>query len=84
MNREAMRLSVITARGTARLKYAHRRVIKQQRRRKPAPLSAPLGNRNNGLPLASLEATLGLIDHVNAALAAHDTIVAVTPAQRFQ
>jgi len=47
-------------------------------------LSAQLGNRNNGLSLASLEATLGLIDHVNAALAAHDTIVAVTPAQRFQ
>jgi hypothetical protein len=83
MNREAIAVSLITARGAARLKYPHRRVIKQQRRRKPAPLSAPLGNRNNGLPLAGLEATLGLIDHVNAS-AAHDTIVAVTPAQRFQ
>ena len=36
------------------------------------------------LALPRFEATLGLIDDVDAALAAHDTIVAVTAAQRFQ
>jgi hypothetical protein len=39
---------------------------------------------NSGLALTSLEARAGLIDHVNAAPAAHDTVVAVTPAKRFQ
>jgi hypothetical protein len=34
--------------------------------------------------LTGLEAPLRLIDHVNAAFTAHDTVVAVTPAQRFQ
>jgi hypothetical protein len=36
------------------------------------------------LALPRFEATLGLIDDVDAALATHDTIVAVTAAQRFQ
>jgi hypothetical protein len=36
------------------------------------------------LALPRFEAALGLIDDVNAALAAHDTIVAVAPTQRFQ
>jgi hypothetical protein len=34
--------------------------------------------------LARLEATMGLIDDVDAALAAHDAIVAMPAAQRFQ
>jgi hypothetical protein len=34
--------------------------------------------------LAGFETALRLIDDVNAALAAHDAIVAVTAAQRFQ
>jgi hypothetical protein len=34
--------------------------------------------------LTCLEAPLRLVDHVHAALAAHDTIVAVATAQRFQ
>jgi hypothetical protein len=34
--------------------------------------------------LAGFEPAMRLIDNVNAALAAHDTIVAVTAAQRFQ
>jgi hypothetical protein len=39
---------------------------------------------NSNLALASLEAALGLVDHVNAALAANQTVVAVTGAQRLQ
>jgi hypothetical protein len=34
--------------------------------------------------LARLEAALHLVDHVNPALAANQTVVAVTTAQRFQ
>jgi hypothetical protein len=34
--------------------------------------------------LAGFEAPLRLIDDVNAALAAHDPVVAVTAAKRFQ
>jgi hypothetical protein len=34
--------------------------------------------------LARLEAALHLVDHVNPALAADQTVVAVTTAQRFQ
>lgn len=34
--------------------------------------------------LAGFEPAMRLIDDVNAALAAHDTIIAVTAAQRFQ
>jgi hypothetical protein len=37
--------------------------------------------RQNGSALARFEASLGLIDNVNAALAAHYTIVAVTTAE---
>jgi hypothetical protein len=59
-------------------------VIKRQRRRKPAPLSVRRDAKYSGSALPGLEATLRLVDHVNAAFAAHDTIVAVTPAQRFQ
>jgi hypothetical protein len=76
--------SLITAGRPARLKYAHRRVIKQQRRRKPAPLAVHTDVKYSGSALPGLETALRLIDHVNAAFAAHDTIVAVTPAQRFQ
>jgi hypothetical protein len=36
------------------------------------------------LALASLEAALRLVDDVNAALAAHDTVVPVPATQRFQ
>jgi hypothetical protein len=36
------------------------------------------------LTLPGFEAALGLIDDVDAALAAHDAIVAMTAAQRFQ
>lgn len=36
------------------------------------------------LTLARLKATLGLVDDVNAALTAHDAIVAMTRAQRLQ
>jgi hypothetical protein len=36
------------------------------------------------LALPGFEAALGLIDDVDAALAAHDTIVAMAPTQRFQ
>jgi hypothetical protein len=79
-----MDLSVITARRPARLKNAQLRVIKRQRRRTPAPLSVLMDAKNSGSALTGLEAALRLVDHVNAAFAAHDTIVAVTPAQRFQ
>jgi hypothetical protein len=34
--------------------------------------------------LAGLETTLDLVDHVNAALAANQTVVAVTGAERLQ
>jgi hypothetical protein len=46
----------------------------------------PIGERSERprSALAGFEPPLGLVDDVNAALAAHDTIVAVTPAQRFQ
>jgi hypothetical protein len=40
--------------------------------------------RRDSLTLPGFEAALGLIDDVDAALAAHDAIVAVTAAQRFQ
>jgi hypothetical protein len=40
--------------------------------------------RGGGLALPGLETPLRLIDDVDAALAAHDAIVAVTAAQRFQ
>jgi hypothetical protein len=36
------------------------------------------------LALARLEATLHLVDHVDATLAAHETIVAIAATQRFQ
>ena len=36
------------------------------------------------LPLASLEARVGLVDHVNAALAAHDAAVLVTELHRLE
>jgi hypothetical protein len=39
---------------------------------------------NSNLALASLEAALGLVDHVNAALAADQAVVAVTGTQRLQ
>jgi hypothetical protein len=38
----------------------------------------------NASTLARLEAALHLVDHVNPALAADQTVVAVTTAQRFQ
>jgi hypothetical protein len=44
----------------------------------------PFEGEIGGSALARLEAPLGLVDHVNAAFAAHDTVVAVTPPQRFQ
>jgi hypothetical protein len=34
--------------------------------------------------LAGLEATLRLVDHIDAALAPHDAVVAVAAPQRFQ
>jgi hypothetical protein len=34
--------------------------------------------------LAGLEAALRLVDHVDAALAAHEAVITVPPAQRFQ
>jgi hypothetical protein len=37
-----------------------------------------------GLALAGLEAALRLVDHIDAALAAYDAIVAMPGAQRFQ
>src|SRR4051794_3985548 len=37
-----------------------------------------------GSALTGLEAALHLVDHIDAALAAHQAVVAVTPAQRFQ
>jgi hypothetical protein len=78
-----MRKSLITARGAARAKYAHRRVkIRQQGGDDGRGLAATAAAI--GLALPGFEAALGLIDDVNAALAANDTIVAVTAAQRFQ
>jgi hypothetical protein len=59
-------------------------VIKRQRRRKPAPLLPNRATKKAKSALTGLEAPLRLIDHINAAFAAHDTVVAVTPAQRFQ
>jgi len=46
----------------------------------PASKRRPSSN----LTLAGLEAALGLVDHVNAALATNQAVVAVTGAQRFQ
>jgi hypothetical protein len=40
--------------------------------------------RDGSLTLAGFEAPLRLVDDVEAALAAHQTVVAVTTAQRFQ
>jgi hypothetical protein len=37
-----------------------------------------------GSALARLEASLNLVDHINPALAADQTVVAMTTAQRFQ
>jgi hypothetical protein len=42
------------------------------------------GKRGRDLALPGLEAPLRLINDVHAALTAHDAIVAVTAAQRFQ
>jgi hypothetical protein len=39
---------------------------------------------SGALALAGFEAALRLIDDVNAAFAAYDPVVAVTPAERFQ
>jgi hypothetical protein len=47
----------------------------------PKLTRALIGTRS---ALPGLEATLRLVDDVDAALAAHDAIVAVTAAQRFQ
>ena len=44
----------------------------------------PKLERRNILALTGLEARIGLIDDVNAALAAHELVVAMTPAQGFQ
>jgi hypothetical protein len=40
--------------------------------------------RNKGSALAGLEAPLRLVDDVKAALAPHQAVVAMAPAQRFQ
>jgi hypothetical protein len=39
---------------------------------------------SRGLPLAGLEAALGLIDHIDPAPAPHQLVVAVATPQRFQ
>jgi hypothetical protein len=46
----------------------------------PALLASAFG----GLALAGFETALRLVDHIDAALAAHETVVPVPPAQRFQ
>ena len=57
----------------------HSKAEFRSQRREPAQydLSVPLA-------LAGFEAALRLIDDVNAALAAHDPVVAVPTAKRFQ
>ena len=42
------------------------------------------GWRSVGLTLTSLEATPHLVDHIDAAPAANDAVVAMAGAQRFQ
>ena len=42
------------------------------------------GGLNFCSPLPRLEAAVGLVDHVDPGLAAHQAVVAVAPAQRFQ
>jgi hypothetical protein len=46
--------------------------------------SALFGSVFFGSALARLEAALDLVDHINPALAADQTVVAVTTAQRLQ
>jgi hypothetical protein len=41
-------------------------------------------DRDGGLSLPSLEALLGLVDDIDAALATHETVVAMAVAQGFQ
>jgi hypothetical protein len=84
MNRDA-----IAAESNHRPRSSKTEIVSQARDKAAATqiacaASAQLGNKIAVLALAGLEAPLGLIDHVNAALTAHDTIVAVPPAQRFQ
>jgi hypothetical protein len=66
-----MTMSLTAEERTARLKSAHSRV------NGPANLLCGL------LALAGFKAALRLIDDVNAALAAHDPVVAVPTAKRF-
>jgi hypothetical protein len=46
--------------------------------------STELAFKSTKSALAGLEAALRLIDHVDAALAAHETVVPMAAAQRFQ
>jgi hypothetical protein len=71
-----MAQNLITARRAARPKYAH------------SPVNdgaiACSGSRRLHLALTGFEAPVRLIDDVDAALAAHDAIIAMPAAQRFQ
>jgi hypothetical protein len=84
MNREAMVQESNHRPGRSKAEICSQARDKAAAAQETRAASAQLGDHNSGLALPSLEAPLGLIDHVDAALTAHDTVVAVTPAQRFQ
>jgi hypothetical protein len=47
-------------------------------------IAAQLSSARRRLALAGLEPAVRLVDHVDATLAAHDAVVAVATAKRFQ
>ena len=51
---------------------------------KPPQLQGPLTSIDIASALAGFEPTLGLVDHVDAAFAAHQTVCAVAAFQRTQ
>src|ERR1700712_2953494 len=57
---------------------------KAARRQTAVIFSGPERRRRRDLALARLETALHLVDHVNPALAADQTVVAVAATQRFQ
>jgi hypothetical protein len=77
-----MRRSLSASGKPASLKTAQKRTEIAAQLCSSAAVSDPRGDRQSAL--SGLETALRLVDDVDAALAAHDTIVPVTAAERFQ